>query len=144
MKKSHIPFFAFLVLLIIMLFPFDFAVSVIPGWHTIILPPYFIWTCIIVIVLFIITIGYWYLSKRVDTINWILFAFHFILTIPTVIFLNFPSRFLNEQHLGYQEIMQSISLQIQLVYTVSVLFIIGQMFFVVYFVRTIKAKRINA
>ncbi len=89
MIRPYIPFLAFLVLLLLTIpFSFDFATSVVPGWHTKIYPPYFIWGLILIVVLLLVTIGYWMLSKRVDKINWTLFAIHFILTIPTVIFLS--------------------------------------------------------
>ena len=78
MTRPYIPFLVFLVLLLLTIpFSFDFATSVVPGWHTTIYPPYFIWALILIVVLLLMKIGYWLLSKRFDKINWILFAIHF-------------------------------------------------------------------
>ena len=142
MKSPFIPFVAFLFLLLLTIpFPFDFATSVVPGWHTTIFPPYFIWAFIVTIVLILVTIGYWLLSRRVDKINWTLFAFHFALTIPSVIFLKFPSIFLNTHLNNVDEVMGGISLRMKLIPATWTLFIIGQVFFAIYFIRTITAKQ---
>jgi hypothetical protein len=143
MKRPYIPFLAFLVLLLLTIpFSFDFATSVVPGWHTTIFPPFFIWGLIVIIVLLLVTIGYWLLSKRTDKINWTLFAFHFMLTIPTLIFLKFPTIFLIVEQINQEEIINAISLRIKLIPTAWTLFIIGQVLFVVYFIRTINSKQV--
>jgi len=143
MTRPYIPFLAFLVLLLLTIpFSFDFATSVVPGWHTTIYPPYFIWGLILIVVLLLVTIGYWLLSKRVDKINWTLFAIHFILTIPTIIFLKFPSVFLNVQQTSQDEILKSISFRIKLIPVAWTLFFVGQVLFLVYYIRTIKASRV--
>ena len=143
MKRPYTPFFAFLVLLLLTIpFSSDFATSVVPGWHTTIFPPYFIWGLILIIVLLLVTIGYWLLSKHVDKINWTLFAFHFILTIPTVIFLKFPAIFLKVQQTNQEEIIKAISLRVKLIPFAWTLFIVGQTLFIIYFVRTINSKRV--
>jgi hypothetical protein len=145
MTKPYVPFFAFLVLLLLTIpFSFDFATSVLPGWHTTIFPPYFIWGLIIIIVLLLVTIGYWLLSKRVDKINWTLFAIHFLLTIPTVIFLKFPSIFLDVQQTDQEEIIKALSFRIKLIPVAWALFLVGQILFIIYFVRAIKSKRVSA
>ena len=143
MTKPYIPFLAFLVLLFLTIpFSFDFATSVVPGWHTTIYPPYFVWGLVVIIILLLVTIGYWLLSKRVDKINWTLFAIHFILTIPTVIFLKFPSIFLDVQLTNREEIINAIFVRVKLIPVAWTLFIIGQIFFVIYFTRTIKLRRV--
>ena len=143
MKKPYIPFLAFLILLLLTIpFSFDFATSVVPGWHTTIFPPYFIWGLILIIVLLLVTIGYWLLSKRVDKINWTLFGIHFILTIPTVIYLKFPSIFLNVEQTDQEEIIKAISLRLNLIPIAWTIFIVGQTLFIIYFIRTINSKRV--
>jgi len=143
MTRPNIPFLASLVLLLLTIpFSFDFATSVVPGWHTTIYPPYFIWGLILIVVLLLVTIGYWLLSKRVDKINWKLFAIHFILTIPTVIFLKFPSIFLNVQQTSQDEILKAISLRIKLIPVAWTLFFVGQVLFLFYYIRTNKASRV--
>jgi hypothetical protein len=143
MTRPYIPFLAFLVLLLFTIpFAFDFATSIVPGWHTTIYPPYFIWGLILIVVLLFVTIGYWLLSRRVDKINWTLFAIHFILTIPTVIFLKFPSIFLNVQQTSQDEILKATSLRIKLIPVAWTLFFVEQVLFLVYYIRTIKASRV--
>lgn len=143
MTRPYIPFLAFLVLLLLTIpFPFDFTTSVVPGWHTIIFPPYFVWGIIVVIFLLLATIGYWLLKKRVDKISWTLFVFHFIMTIPTVIFLKFPTILLDVQKANQEEVMKEVFLRIKLIPISWALFIIGQILFFVYYVRTIILKKV--
>ena len=137
MTRSYIPFLAFLILLLLaMPFSFDLATSVVPGWHTRIFPPYFIWGFVVLVVLFFVTIAYWLLSKRTDKINWILFAIHFALTIPTIIYLRFPSIVWSVQ------LIKSTELRLKLIPIAWTLFIAGQILFLIYYIRTIKTKRI--
>jgi hypothetical protein len=143
MTRPYIPFFAFLLLLLLLTIPFsfDFATSVVPGWHTTVFPPFFVWTVILAIILLFVTIGYWLLSSRVDKMNWILFAIHFMLTVPTVIFIKFPSILLDVQETNQEELLQALSLRITLIPVAWTLFIIGQILFVIYFIRITKSKR---
>ncbi len=51
MIRPFLPVFAFLILLLLIIpFSFDFATSVVPGWHMTIFPPSFIWGLISIIV----------------------------------------------------------------------------------------------
>src|SRR5689334_17438965 len=99
MSKYYIPFLTFLLLLLLFAIPFsfDFATSVVPGWHITIVSYYSIWKFIVYVILLSVTVGYWLLARRAYKINWAVFIAHFILTIPTVVFLKFPSDFLNLQ-----------------------------------------------
>ena len=143
MTRSYIPFLAFLILLLLTIpFSFDFATSVVPGWHTTIFPPYFTWGLIVMIVLLLVTIGYWLLSKRTDRINGILFAIHFALTIPIVIYLKFPSIFLDVQLSNQQELTKAIAFRMKLIPIAWILFIGGQILFLFYYTRTIRARHI--
>ena len=139
MIRPYIPFLAFLIILILTIpFSFDFATSAVPGWHTTIYPPYFVSGLISMIVLLLVTIGYWLLSKRVDKTSWTLFAIHFILTIPIVIFLKFPSIFLDTMQTNQEELLRNLSLRIKLIPVAWTLFIAGQILFIIYYVRTVK------
>ena len=141
MTRPYIPFVAFLILSLLTIpFSFDFATSVVPGWHTTIFPPYFIWGLIVVIVLLLVTIGYWLLSKCTDKINWTLFTIHFFLTIPTIIFLKFPTILLDVQLTDQDKLIKAIEFRMKLIPIAWVLFIVGQILFLIYYVRTIKAK----
>lgn len=142
MKRPYIPVGAFLVLLFLTIsFPFDFATSGVPGWHTTIFPPYFVWGLAVTIVLLFVTIGYWLLVKRVDKINWTLFVFHFVLTVPTVMFINFPSIFVDIQQIYEDESIKEIYFRMKLIPFAWTLFIVGQILFIIYFVRAISSKR---
>ena len=88
MKRSYILLFVFLVMVLLAVaFSFDSSTLAVPGWHTTIYPPYFIGVIILILVLLFVSIGYWLLSNRADKITWILFALHFTLTIPSVVFI---------------------------------------------------------
>jgi hypothetical protein len=142
MTRPYIPFLAFLILLLLTIpFSFDFATSVVPGWHMTIFPPYFIWVLIVIIVLLLVIIGYWLLSKRTDKINWTLFAIHFALTIPTIIYLKFPSIFLDVQLTDPNELIKAIEFRMKLIPVAWALFIVGQILFLIYFIRTIKQSK---
>ena len=142
MTRRHFPFLAFLVLWLLLITPFsfDFATSVVPGWHTTIFPPYFIFGFAVLIVLRFVTIGYWLLLKRVSRIDMILFVSHFILTIPTIIFLKFPSILLDVQQTNKNELIESLAFRIRLIPKVWMLFLVGQVLFLIYYVRKITVK----
>ena len=141
MTRPYIPFLAFLILLLLTIpFSFDFATSLVPGWHTTILPPYFIWGLFVMIILLLVTIGYWLLSKRTDKTNWTLFAIHFILTIPTIIYLKFPSIFLEVRSTDQNKLLEALEFRMRLIPVAWALFIAGQILFLIYYIRTIKVK----
>jgi hypothetical protein len=143
MKRYYFPFLAFLVLILLTIpFPFDFATSVVPGWHTTIFPPYFLWVLIVIIFLILVTIGYWLLSKKADKISWTLFGLHFLLTIPTVIFIKFPLIFLDAQQTNQEETLNAIYFRMKLIPVAWTLFVLGQALFIIYFVRIINSKRV--
>lgn len=145
MRRPYIPFLAFLILLLLTIpFSFDFATSVVPGWHTTIFPPYFIWGLIVITVLLLVTIGYWLLSKQTDNTNWTLFAIHFVLTIPTIIYLKFPSILLDVQLTDQDELIKAIAFRIKLIPIAWTLFIVAQVLFLIYFIRTIKKSKPTA
>ncbi len=144
MTRPYIPFLAFLILLLLTVpFSFDFATSVVPGWHTTIFPPYFIWGLVVIVVLLLVTIGYWLLSKRTDKTNWTLFAIHFVLTIPTTIYLKFPSILLDVQLTDQNKLMKAIHFRMKLIPIAWTLFIVGQILFVIYFIRIIRRAKTN-
>jgi hypothetical protein len=154
MRRPYIPFFASLALMLVTIpFSFDLATSAVPGWHTtvfppyfiwIIIPPYFIWIIVVVVVLHLITIGYWMLSKRADKINWILFAIHFALTVPSVIYLRFPTMLLDVQRTDQEELIKALAFRMSLIPVFWTLFIIGQIIFLVYYTRKIKTASITS
>jgi hypothetical protein len=150
MKRPYIPLLSFLILLLLTIsFSFDPGASVVTGWHVTINPPHFIWGPILVAIFLFLIIGYWLLVKRVDKVNWVLFVIHFLLTIPTVVFLIFPSIFLNEESLfldpgspNAEKLWVNLSLRIKLMPVAWTVFTIGQILFMVYYIRTIKRIRV--
>jgi hypothetical protein len=140
MKRPYLPFLAFLVLLWLPItFSRGYATSVVPGWHTTIWPPYFICLIIVTIVLILVTIGYWLLFRRTDKTNPVLFAIHFLLTIPAIIYLIFPSIFLDARVTDENDLMEAIQFRIKAVLVAWGIFIIGQLLFLIYYIRVIGA-----
>jgi hypothetical protein len=87
-----------------------------------------------------VTIGYWLLSKRTDKTNWTLFAIHFALTIPTIIYLKFPFILLDVQLTNQGELLKAIDFRMKLIPLAWVLFIVGQILFLIYFIRVLKTR----
>ena len=141
MTRLYFPLIAFLTLLLLTIpFSFDFATSVVPGWHTSIYPPYYIWTLAMVVVLLFVVIGYWLMSRRVDKTNWTLFILHLLLTIPTVIFIKFPSILLDVHEANRDEFIRSFLMRVKLIPWAEGIILVGQVLFLVYFIRTIRKK----
>ena len=60
MNRLFIPLLVILVLVLLAVaFSFDSSTLAVPGWHTTIYPPYFIWVIILILVLLFVSIGYW-------------------------------------------------------------------------------------
>jgi hypothetical protein len=138
MTKAFFPILILLVLLLLAI-PFsEFASSVVPGWHTTIYPSGFVRSFIVLIIGVFITIGYWQVSKKADKISWTLFVTHFILTLPALIILNFPSILLDVEKNGLKVLLNAVKFRIQLAW---ILFIIGQIIFLIYYIRSIKSRR---
>jgi hypothetical protein len=128
MSKAHI---IFLVLAIVFAWPLplslDFTMSVIPGWHTTILPYYlesqivfFAWLCLL-------SAAYWLLKKTNTTVSKAVFVAHFLLTIPALILVKFP-------------FVMLIPEEPILVLALPTVFIIGQLLFGWYLVKNIRTK----
>ncbi len=143
MNRLFIPLLVVLILVLLAVaFSFDSSTLAVPGWHTTIYPPYFIGVIISILFLLFVSIGYWLLTNIADKIIWILFALHFTLTIPTAVFIFFPSIFLNVQQGDQEEIIKAVIFRMKLIPVAWTLFIIGQVLFVSYTVRAFKASRL--
>ncbi len=131
MKLSYIPSLIF-ICIFLSFFPLslDYAISVVPGWHTTIFPPYFIWQSIIVLIILLVSIAYWKISTITGTINWIFFIVHFILTIPAIIYFKYGLKIFNSLTISKDELLIPIS------------FVLGQILFIVHYVRSLQRKRI--
>jgi hypothetical protein len=141
MKKTYLPVLAFSALLLtIMPFSFDFATSVVPGWHTTIYPPQFVFAVAVLLVLIFCVIGYWLSANRVDKTNWVLFVLHLTLTIPAVILVKCPWLLLDLQQANEKELLQRLPFIMRLLFWLRWLLLTGQALFVVYMVRAIRMR----
>lgn len=143
MKSAYLPFIIFLLLFLsTILFPFDAATSVVPGWHISIFPTWFIIGVIVTIVLLLVTIAYWLLAKkRGIKPNPILFIGHILLTIPLLFYLRFPGVLITDQLNNEDEILQMLDLNRKTAISSLILFILGQVSFIIYFIRILKNKK---
>lgn len=142
MKKSQIPFYIFLLLFMLTIplsfnkYSLNFATSVVPGWHTTILPPYFFMNIVVSIILLLVTIAYRKLSKRTKPVNWLVFIIHFTLTIPVTLYILFPSFIDN---LLFKVIQQNervnFSWMIILVFAPYIMFMAGQVLFAIFYFK---------
>ena len=141
MQKSHLPLCVFGLFLILTIplsfneFSLDFATSVIPGWHTTIFPPYFLINTIIFIVMLFVVMAYWKISKRTKEVNWTNFFIHLVLTIPAIFYIAKPY-VIDNLLIQQSEILSSQTI-VSLMIAPYVLFMVGQVLFFTYFIRSI-------
>lgn len=141
MKSAYLPFIIFLLLFLsTMPLSFEAATSVVPGWHMSIFPPWFIAGTGVTIVLFLILIGYWLLAKRNVKLKPALFIGHIVLTFPFMLYLIFPGILVTGQLNNEDELLQMAELNMKVAITTLAFFILGQVLFIIYFIRIIKNK----
>ena len=140
MRNPYIPIAAFLIILLIGLFPFtmDAVRSSQPGWHTTIYPAYFVITTSLITSLLFIIIGYWLVIRKAGKINIAIFIFHFLSSIAAMVFIKYPSIFMNIQGSNHAEIFNEIQLRIKIIPLAWILFISVQLMFPVYCMVRIK------
>lgn len=145
MRRTYIPIFSFLLLLLLMLIPFsiDHSTSVVPGWHITIYPPYFVWTIILSASLIFIIIAYWLISNRVNKINWTLFIIHFFTTVAAIAYIRFPALFIDVNESSPMEILKDYESRLKLIPVAWIVFLTGQILFLIYFIRTLKYNHIR-
>lgn len=142
MIQNYIPFLALIGLVsLTVCMSFNVSSIVVPGWHTTILPPYVAVACILLIVLFLVIIGYCSLSKNGNRSNWTLFTIYFILTLISAIYLIVPSLFLDIQQENIMGLMPRLSFRLKLRPVSWSLFIIAQISFLIYYIKLILAFR---
>jgi hypothetical protein len=141
MKRKYIPFISFFILLLLSIsIEQDVAISLVPGWRMRVFPPYFIATIILVLV----TAGYWFLIKRLQKINWVFFLIHLMTTIPTVVFIRVLCVYVFLLWLdnGEDPMHQMVFLN-KLIPLAFVLFLAGQVSFLIYFMKAISKNRLR-
>ena len=138
MQKNHIPFIFFSFLFILAI-PFEsgFTIQSLTGWNMVIPSTSFL-EIIVLIFISLIVFLYWKISKRQIEINLKLFILHFIFTIPIVLWarFNFPIRQIVAKNAN--DVLELIDLINQTLYTVLILFFIGQSFFVAFLLKMRK------
>lgn len=140
MIRPYIPFISFLGLILLTIpFSFEFTSSVGPGWHATIYSPYYFYTFVLIIVLLIASISYWLVLNKADKINWSLYFIHTLITISTLIFIKNPSLFMPYQN-AEEQIFSDFTLLLKLIRWAQILFVIGQIVFLIYFIRVIRRK----
>lgn len=141
MKKVYIPVLVILVILILKFeFSFDFHPTASAGWHLTIFPDYYLASIVFIIGLMFLAIAFWLKSNKADKINWSLFGFHFLITIPGLVFMKFPFLFLNPQLMPRDTFLRAVPTYTVLTsYTYSAL-LIAQILFLIYFMRVITQK----
>ncbi|WKL48447.1 hypothetical protein Q1W71_01440 [Flavobacterium pectinovorum] len=144
MIKTKTAFIIFTTLTLI-IFPYyililsidsDFFNSIIPGWHTTIIPIRIISNLFKFLVLIITSFYYWRLSKVVNELDFKKFTIHFLLTIPAVLIAKMNLYDFVTTDLYSPESFQSV---IQTVVFINILFNImffaGQIFFGIFCAR---------
>lgn len=137
--NKYIPLISFALLLIIAI-PFEsgFTIQSLTGWNMVI-PSTSYLEIIVLIIILIITFIYWKIAN--NKINLKLFTLHFILTIPIVLWarFNFPIRqFTTKKSTDIFEMIDSIN---RILYTVLILFLIGQAVFAYLLFKTRKKTK---
>ncbi|MES2240507.1 MAG: hypothetical protein V4497_09660 [Bacteroidota bacterium] len=137
--RNYIPLISFILLLIVAI-PFEsgFTIQNLTGWNMVI-PSTSYLEIIVLILISIITFIYWKISK--NRINIKLFILHFLLTIPIVLWarFNFPIRQFTSKN--STDILELIDLIDKIVYTVLVIFLIGQVIFAFLLFKIRKEKK---
>lgn len=136
--KNYIPLISFTFLLILAI-PFEsgFTIQSLTGWNMVI-PSTSYLEIIVLIIISLITFIYWKTAK--SKIDLKLFILHFILTIPLVLWarFNFPIRQFTAKN--STDIFEMINLIDRILYSVLLLFFIGQ---VIFAFLLFKIRKIN-
>lgn len=137
--NKHIPLVSFSLLLILAI-PFEsgFTIQSLTGWNMTI-PSTSYLEIIVLIIISIITYIYWRLLKNKSEIDFKLFVLHYLFTIPIVLWarFNYPIRGFTANN--STDIFEMIDLLNRILYTVLVLFVIGQISFA-YLLFKIRSK----
>ncbi len=141
-SKTAIYTFSFLWILC---FPFsilfyisDLTSSIIPGWHTTVNYFYYLNSFLKLLLLFFVIFSYWKLSKKQDRLSSKFFYFHFILTLPSILFSKIPMSFLIEFDTNIDKMIQQFTTINNIKMTLFILFLIGQILFFIYYYKTKK------
>ena len=141
MKKTIIALLlVFVLYLIFRISSNDFVASIIPGWHTTILPPYYIFKNFILPYLFIVIAGYLYLKYSVNLTKKIWLT-HLILSAPYLIF-SVIKEFIPFLYIFFGNQKFIFNLFFMIVVTL-LLFIAGQIYFLWQLIRSLRSPQLE-
>lgn len=141
--KTAFIIFAFLCLIIcpyyiaILTLDSDFFYSIIPGWHTTIIPGQILSNLIKFIILSTVTFHYCKLSKLTKKISYKKFLLHFSLTVPGILLgkINLydllPLNDVNPDDV----VIRHIQIVVYIHVFMNILFFVGQILFWIFYVR---------
>jgi uncharacterized membrane protein YtjA (UPF0391 family) len=105
-----------------------FSVSVIPGWHTVIVPPFMMLSILLLLWLCLLPVGYLILERKNNTLTKRPIVMHLMLTLFYFFYSNGGARY---YYTPVGLLLKFMSLAF---------FAIGQVIFIIYFVRTISSN----
>jgi hypothetical protein len=139
--RRKIPFLLLTILFLLSLpFGFNIATSVVPGSHGLILSPFFIGSIVISVTMLVAVLIYLARTKQIEKANWRVLILYFILTVPIILFLRFPSLFRYPQWRNFDEFERQNKLLTITVILFLVPFLVGQLIFGVYLFRQKKPQ----
>lgn len=148
MINTKLSFLTFVILCII-IFPYnivlfffnsDLLYSLVPGWHSTFIPGQIISNAIKFLILLIITICYWKLSKIKTRIDSKKFSIHLLLTLPAIFVGKFSLYgFSNPETLELDDFINNIKIIVILNIFISFLFLVGQVLFWRFYLQNKKS-----
>lgn len=134
MQKTYFPFLSFLILLLVAT-PFESGFTIQnPGWNTII-PSTSYLEIIVWILVAIILFTYWRMIKKEKLINQKVFLIHFALSIPLVLYARFNMFIRIATAKSTNDILEFITILNTVAYSSLILFLLGQIFFIIYMIK---------
>jgi hypothetical protein len=123
-------------------FSVDMGSSIVPGWHTMIVPPMTILNILISVILVLVIVAYWSLTKKTNRAHWFNLVIHFTLTIPAIIIITHPFFIASIFKINFENIGRWMKYNNYSLYSALALFLIGQLFFFINYVRLIKRPKL--
>lgn len=134
MQKKYFPFLSFSILLLIAT-PFESGFTIQnPGWNNVI-PSTSYLEIIVWILIAVILFTYWRMIKREKLINLKVFLAHFILSLPFVLYARFNMFIRITTAINANNILEFITLLNIVSYTSLILFLLGQIIFIIYNIK---------
>ena len=142
MIKSTIPLLSFVLLsmLAIPIFSLDNSSFVVPGWHFI-FPSNKIPILLIFILTLLSAIAYFLLKTKGQKMAKNIFLAHLLLSLPAIFITRVPFMFLMARITDFKEIQRQFFMGEIILYLSYTLFLVGQIIFAVYFIKTFLQKQ---